>query len=120
MAAKGFPVKTSALSAGKPLCRWTIEAAARASRIDAVYVATDSEEIRDAVRGFGLPKVIVIDRSPETATDSASTESVMLEFAERYPDFQKLILMQATSPLPGRKISMAQFRFSNQRMRTHC
>lgn len=96
---KGIPGKNIRPLAGKPLCRWSIEAAARAPQIDAVYVATDSEEIREAVRGFGLPKVIVIDRSAETATDSASTESVMLEFASRYPDFKKLVLMQATSPL---------------------
>lgn len=96
---KGIPGKNIRPLAGKPLCRWSIEAAARASKIDAVYVATDSEEIREAVRGFGLPKVIVIDRGAETATDSASTESVMLEFASRYPDFKKLVLMQATSPL---------------------
>ena len=96
---KGIPRKNIRPLAGKPLCRWTIEAAARAAQIDAVYVATDSPEIRDAVRGFGLPKVVVIDRSPETATDSASTESVMLEFAAKYPDFRRLVLMQATSPL---------------------
>ena len=34
----------------------------------------------------------------ETASDTASTESAMLEFAENY-DFENIVLIQATSPL---------------------
>ena len=45
-----------------------------------------------------MEKVSVIGRSVETATDIASTESVMLEFAQKYT-FDNIVLIQATSPL---------------------
>ncbi len=95
---KSIPDKNVRRIAGKALCLWTIEAASKAASIDAVFVATDSEKIRAVVEAAGLPKVSVIGRSAETATDTASTESVMLEFAEQR-DFENLILIQATSPL---------------------
>jgi len=40
----------------------------------------------------------VIGRSEESASDTASTESAMLEFAENY-EFENIVLIQATSPL---------------------
>lgn len=96
---KGIPGKNIRQLAGKPLCQWTIEAAAFSPSVSAVYVSTDSEEIRDTVHAMALPKVIVVSRSAETATDSASTESVMLEFVSRFSGFENLMLLQATSPL---------------------
>ena len=42
--------------------------------------------------------VIVLDRSAETCTDTAGTESAMLEFQQRVP-FDVIALVQATSPL---------------------
>jgi len=63
-----------------------------------VYVSTDSLIIRDTVNAFSFPNVKVINRSPETASDTASTESAMLEFAKSY-QFTNIILIQATSPL---------------------
>jgi N-acylneuraminate cytidylyltransferase len=95
---KGIPGKNIKPIAGKPLCRWTIEAAAGAARIDRVYVATDSQEITNVVRSFGIDKVEVVGRGAATATDTASTESAMLEFAEQR-DFGHMVLIQATSPL---------------------
>ena len=83
---------------GYPLVYWTAKAAAACSRIDQVYITTDSEQIAQTVREFGLEKVCVIGRSEETATDTASTESVMLEFARQY-EFETIVLIQATSPL---------------------
>ena len=41
---------------------------------------------------------MVIGRSAESASDTASTEFAMLEFAENY-DFDNITLIQATSPL---------------------
>ncbi len=95
---KSIPLKNIKNIAGHPLVYWTAKAANDCKNIDAVYVATDSEEIKNVVNGFGLPKVSVIDRSKESATDSASTESAMLEFASKY-EFDNLYLIQATSPL---------------------
>ncbi len=95
---KSIPLKNIKEIAGKPLVYWTVKAACDCPAIDKVYVATDSELIRDTVCGFKIPKVTVIDRSSETATDTASTESAMIEFAKQH-DFDDIVLIQATSPL---------------------
>ena len=100
---KSIPLKNIKPICGKPLVYWTVKAACECRYIDKVYVSTDSEVIRNAVQRFageisGADKIEVIGRSPETATDRASTESAMLEFAEHYI-FDNIILVQATSPM---------------------
>lgn len=95
---KSIPLKNIKEICGKPLVYWTLKAACGCSHIDSVYVATDSPIIKETVENFGLDKAVVIDRSAESASDTASTESVMLEFAASY-DFDNIVLIQATSPL---------------------
>jgi YrbI family 3-deoxy-D-manno-octulosonate 8-phosphate phosphatase len=95
---KGIPGKNIRDFAGRPLLYWVCKAAQDCPEIDAVYVSTDSEEIAAVALGLGLSKLQVIARAPGTATDTASTESVMLDFAERVP-FDHIALLQATSPL---------------------
>ncbi|GAA3412786.1 N-acylneuraminate cytidylyltransferase [Paenibacillus hodogayensis] len=95
---KSIPLKNIQSFCGKPLVYWTVKAASDCPSITHVYVSTDSAAIRDTVEQFQLPKVQVIDRNEETATDTASTESVMLEFARQFP-FDHIVLIQATSPL---------------------
>lgn len=102
---KSIPLKNIKPINGKPLVYWTARAACRCKYIDRVYVATDSDEIKSVVEGFRkgpesalFLKIHVIGRSAESASDTASTESAMLEFAENY-DFCNIILVQATSPL---------------------
>lgn len=95
---KSIPLKNIKEIAGKPLVYWGIKAANDCNWIDKVYIATDSTVIRNVVKTFKIEKVVVIDRGAETATDMASTESAMLEFADQY-DFENIVLIQATSPL---------------------
>lgn len=95
---KSIPLKNIKEIAGKPLVYWTAKAANDCNFIDKVYVATDSSIIKDVVERFELSKVEVIGRSADTTTDTASTESAMLEFAKQY-DFDNIALVQATSPL---------------------
>ncbi|GHS96368.1 acylneuraminate cytidylyltransferase [Synergistales bacterium] len=95
---KSIPLKNIKPFAGRPLVYWTVKAAAECRKIDKVFVATDCKQISDIVNGFQLSKVRVIERSHETATDAASTESAMLEFAENH-EFDNIALIQATSPL---------------------
>lgn len=95
---KSVPRKNVLPIAGKPLCLWVIGEAALSQRLDHVYVSTDDDEIRAVVESARIAGVTVVDRSPETASDSASTESAMIEFA-RSRDFEAIVLMQATSPL---------------------
>ena len=95
---KSIPLKNIKEIAGRPLVYWAARAASECSCIDVVYVATDSEEIKKVVEKFELAKVIVIGRGKASASDTASTESAMLEFASDY-EFENIVLIQATSPL---------------------
>lgn len=95
---KSIPLKNIKKLNDRPLVYWTVKAACDCPQIDKVYVATDSLQIRETVEKFGLEKVIVIDRDKNNSSDTASTESVMLEFANRY-QFDTIVLIQATSPL---------------------
>lgn len=95
---KSIPLKNIKLLNGRPLIYWTLDAAVKCDEIDAVVVSTDSKEIKNVVEKYNSPKITVISRSEEVSTDTASTESVMIEFAKNY-DFQNIVLVQATSPL---------------------
>lgn len=95
---KSIPLKNIKNFCGKPLLYWVTKAASDCEYIDRVYVSTDSGKIKEVVMSLGLPKVNVIGRNQETASDTATTESAMLDFAEKY-DFKDIVLIQATSPL---------------------
>ncbi|MCX6350260.1 MAG: HAD hydrolase family protein [Bacteroidetes bacterium] len=82
--------------AGKPLCLYSLEAAHQSGVFDEVIVSTDSEEIADVVRKAGLGTKISM-RPAELATDTASTEAVMLHIASEF-SFDVMCLIQATSP----------------------
>lgn len=96
---ESIPLKNIKFIGGKPLIHWVIEAALNSSSIDEVYLMSDSVKIRDCVQCFcSRPRFYAIDRKSENATNVASMESVILEFAEDHT-FETLILIQATSPL---------------------
>lgn len=101
---KSIPLKNIKEIHGKPLVYWAIAAACDCRSIDKVYVATDSDEIKLCVEKIRsedyerFEKVNVIDRSAESATDTASTESAMIEFAKKHR-FDNIVLIQATSPM---------------------
>jgi len=94
---KGIPGKNTKLIAGKPLCEWVLKAAMEVALIDEVWVSTDCPEISRVVRNLS-PLIRVHDRPAQLATDTASTESVMLDFASCV-QFENLVTIQATSPL---------------------
>ena len=100
---KSIPKKNIKIMAGKPLLFWCMDAACRCKYIEKVYVCTESEEIKQTVERIIdtdelYKKVEVIGRSEESASDTASTEQVMLEFAKTHI-FDSITLIQATSPL---------------------
>ena len=98
---KSIPLKNIKPINGKPLVYWTAKAANDAKCIDRVVIATDSAEIKQTVFNFSLDKVVVYDRNAENASDTASTESVMLEYINQ-SDLKaedKFFLIQATSPM---------------------
>lgn len=98
---KSIPLKNIKLINGRPLVYWTIDVAVNCKWIDEVYISTDNEEIRNIVLNYNqdnYEKLNIIDRSVETASDTASTESVMIEFAKNVSS-DTVVLLQATSPL---------------------
>lgn len=98
---KSIPLKNIKPFCGKPLVCWNIEALEACPEVDEVIVATDSDEIWNTVEQKNYKKVILYRRSAENACDTASTESVMLEYI-RYAnltDENIFMLVQATSPL---------------------
>ncbi len=97
---KSIPLKNIQPFCGMPLAYWSIRALQDCTEVERIVVATDSEEIKRVVIGFGLNKVEVIGRLAENAEDDSSTESVMLEFISQgsCSPHDLLLLVQATNP----------------------
>ena len=98
---KSIPLKNIKPLCGKPLVCWNIEALEACPQVDEVIVATDSDEIWKTVESRNYLKTKLYRRSAENACDTASTESVMLEYI-KYASLPKndiFMLVQATSPL---------------------
>ena len=98
---KSIPLKNIKPFCGKPLVCWNIEALEQCKEIDEIIVATDSDKIEEVVKSKSYQKTKVYRRSAENACDTASTESVMLEYIHytKLADNSVFILVQATSPL---------------------
>ena len=94
---KSIKNKNITLVNNKPLVYWTVSAANN-SNLDKVFVSTDSIEIKTLVESFGFSKVEVIERSKESSSDKATSESALIEFANKY-EFDNVVFLQATSPL---------------------
>ncbi len=95
---KSIPLKNIKALWGKPLVYWVLSAANDCSEIDEIVISTDSAEIEECVRKFQSKKVGLFNRSPDFATDSASTEDALLEYFQNH-EAAKVVLIQATSPL---------------------
>ena len=97
---KGIPGKNLKMLNGSPLCSYAINAALSAKHVDDVWVSSDDQEIIDYVKS-DFPKVNIRIRPAEFATDTATTESVILDLinSNQFHPTDRLILIQATSPL---------------------
>lgn len=98
---KGIPGKNKKKLLGRPLFSWTLSEAIF-SNLDEIYIFTDDKDIIEYVNKnyTWTEKVKIMERSEESATDTASTEFGMLELAKNLDyDFDILCLLQATSPL---------------------
>lgn len=98
---KSIPLKNIKLFCGKPLVCWNIEALENSPEVDEIIVATDSDNIWAIVEKQHYKKTTLYRRSAENACDTASTESVMMEYIH-YANLAKeniFMLVQATSPL---------------------
>lgn len=112
---KGILGKNKKKLLGRPMFSWVLGAAIF-SDLDEVYVFTDDEEILNYVEKeyHWTTKVKGLLRNDENANDTASTESAMVEFAEKINyNFDVLCLLQATSPLTtSQDINNALFQIS--------
>ncbi len=94
---KGIHKKNLQLLNNKPLVVYSIEQSLQAKLIDETYVSTEDNEIRKVSSENGAK---VIDRPPELANDTTSTESVLLHAAEYLKNqFDYIVLLQPTSPM---------------------
>lgn len=98
---KSIPLKNIKPLCGKPLVCWNIEALEACSFVDDIVVATDSDEIWKVVEAKSYHKTQLYRRLKENASDTASTESVMLEYinSAHLSNDTVFMLVQATSPL---------------------
>ena len=90
---KSIRLKNVKLLAGKPLAQWVIDAANQ-SWIEKVVVSTDSIFINGLLKDRD-----VFWRSPETATDTASSELPLIEYCKTCDENDIIVFLQATSPL---------------------
>lgn len=102
---KGIPGKNKKKLLGRPLFSWVLGEAIF-SKLDEIYIFTDDQDIIEYVNKnyTWAKKVRVIERTEESATDTASTEVGMIELAQilNY-NFDIFCLLQATSPLTTRE-----------------
>ena len=91
---KGIPRKNLIDVCGKPLIQYAIEASIN-SLVDETWVSSDDDEILCVASKLGA---FPLKRPSHLATDTATSESALLHFAE-HVDFDVLIFIQATSPL---------------------
>ena len=98
---KSIKLKNIKEFCGKPLIFWNLKAVQGSKNVDKVFVATDCRKIEKVVNSFGFSKVNVYVRSSKNANDTATTESVILEFLDKnsFNDKDLFLLVQATSPL---------------------
>ncbi|MBI3893961.1 MAG: 3-deoxy-manno-octulosonate cytidylyltransferase [Candidatus Wallbacteria bacterium] len=92
LASTRLPRKPLASIAGHPMIEWVYRAAAAASAISRVVVATDSEEVAQTVQGFGGEAML-------TRPDHPSGTDRMAEVAARLPDYPVLVNVQGDEPL---------------------
>lgn len=97
---KGISNKNKRKMVGRPLFTWVLGEAIF-SNLNEVYVYTDDEDIIDFINKeyHWTDKVKALKRSDISATDTASTETAMIEFCESIDyNFDAFCLLQATSP----------------------
>ena len=98
---KGLPGKNIKNLCSKPLIVYSIDVARAITIDDNICVSTDDQNIIDVVEIYGLHVPFV--RPAELASDTASTNDVLLHAIKFYEDkgkkFNKILLLQPTSPL---------------------
>ena len=97
---KGIPRKNIKPLAGKPLIAYSIEVALALTTQDRVIVTTDSEDIAEVSRQYGIERPHM--RPAELATDTTGSREVIIDAMDcalaRGLEFDYVVLLQPTSP----------------------
>jgi N-acylneuraminate cytidylyltransferase len=96
---KTIPLKNIEVMAGKPLIWYSIDCCLRTPLINHVVVSTDNILIKEDVKHHFKDRVEVVDRSAESATNDATSESAIFDTLDRIGEFDHVCLVQCTSPL---------------------
>lgn len=118
---KGLPDKNIRLLAGIPLIAYSIKSALDSGMFDTVMVSTDSEEYARISREYGAEVPFL--RSEETSTDTAGSWEVVREVLKNYKEmgkqFDKICLLQPTSPLRSAEDIRNAFTFMEETKATN-
>lgn len=97
---KSIPEKNIKSFCWKPLIYWTAKALEESKKIDKFFIAVDCNKFEEVIKSFWFKKLYIYRRSLENANDTASTESVMLEFinSSNFSSSDNFVLVQATNP----------------------
>ena len=94
---KGIPGKNLVRIGGKPLIRWTIDAAIDSGVLDRIIVSTDDHEIAQVARECGAEVPFM---RPDALSGDTATSASMISHAVEALDFDgTVVLLQPTSPL---------------------
>ena len=94
----GIPLKNLHKLGKKRLVDYVLESSVL-SNIDETWVSTEDSRIKEHVRIYWGSNVNIHDRPEEYATNTSSTEEVMIDFNTIVTDWDILVLIQATSPM---------------------
>jgi len=92
LASTRLPGKALVEIAGKPMVCWVAERARAARNVDRVIVATDSQQIVDAVQQIGIEAVL-------TSRDHASGTDRVAEVAGNIPEAEIVVNVQGDEPM---------------------
>lgn len=97
---RGIPGKNVRKLCGRPLVWWCLRALQECGGVDRVVLATEAPDIAACALSLGMDKLEIYRRSERSATDTAPTEDVLLEFlaAQEVADEDVVVLAQATNP----------------------
>jgi len=93
---KRLPGKNIKNFHGKPLIKWSVEAALSCKIIDKVIVSSDCDDILEAA---SLPNVVAYKRMRNLAEDATSSIDVALDVLDKFKNYDLLVWLQPTSPL---------------------
>ncbi|MDM7322334.1 MAG: acylneuraminate cytidylyltransferase family protein [Gammaproteobacteria bacterium] len=94
---KGLPGKNIRPLGGKPLIKWSIEAAQTSRLVSQVVVSSDDPAILEVARAAGAETPFI--RPQELAQDDTPSIDVVFHALDHLPMVEWLVLLQPTSPL---------------------